>query len=98
MTEPAGAGPPKRVFVDGDLDRLSVVEVGDRIMEAAAAGDDVILFVTAEGFIDSAGIAMLGSTVRLLRERGQELRLAVPQGSIGRRAVELSEIEIPLEG
>jgi anti-anti-sigma factor len=68
--------------LEGDLDVSNAAEVKTAIVSRVsneAAG--LVLDLSGTGFIDSAGIQALFDLRTQLKNRGQEMRLVVPQGS-----------------
>jgi anti-sigma B factor antagonist len=55
-----------------------VDQVRPALMEAAAAGRDVVLDMRAAGVVDSAGLGLLVRAHRAARQHGAALRLVAP--------------------
>jgi anti-anti-sigma factor len=88
---PAGAEPPhssghassphiERVRFEGDLDLATAAALREQLITARGDGaSEVIVDLTAVGFIDSVGLGLLISAHRRLAEDGLGLRILVPE-------------------
>lgn len=80
-----GEGASAVVYLCGELDKLTVPMLRERLSELVAAGYDTIV-VDAEGltFCDSSGLWVLIESQRTVRERGGSLRLTRVHGVLRR--------------
>lgn len=86
-------GSTQLVHVAGEVDLSNARDVIDAVGHAVP--DDVTLIVldlTDTTYVDSAAIATLFRLSERLRDRRQDLRLVVPQGSPIRAVVELTRL------
>src|SRR5881397_1605540 len=67
---------PSVIRLCGDLDFRSAPEVKDRLVEAAAShGDELIVDMSAVGFVDSTGLSALFEAAKMARCRQSQIRL-----------------------
>jgi anti-anti-sigma factor len=79
--------------VAGEVDMSNVMEVGSALKKSVtndALG--LVVDLTELRYIDSAGIHLVYELRELLRNRGQEIRLVVPQGSTVADALDLANV------
>ena len=81
------------VSVHGDLDLHSADELGDRLVDAAAAGASmVVVDLTGVEFVDSQGLGALLRGTRRLGAGAERFRLVVPGPQI-RRVFEITALD-----
>jgi anti-anti-sigma factor len=86
--------------LSGEVDLSNAADLGRAITEAVPnSARGLVLDLSALSYVDSSGIRLLLSLAGSLRWRGQELILAVPEGSSCRRVFTLAGIgdSVPLE-
>ena len=79
--------------VRGEIDMSNAGEIGSAV--AARISNEVlglILDLTEVEYLDSAGLHTIFDLRARLRDRGQQLRLVVPQGATIAQAVEIMDI------
>jgi anti-anti-sigma factor len=84
----------------GEVDLSNAADLERTITEAVPnSARGLVLDLSALSYVDSSGIRLLLSLAGSLRWRGQELILAVPEGSSCRRVFTLAGIgdSVPLE-
>jgi anti-anti-sigma factor len=76
----------------GEVD-ISNVEQVEKALESLQSGHDRICVVDLTGgeYFDSAGIRLLFSLAMRMRTRRQELHVIVPEGSVIRRVLEITD-------
>ncbi|MDX6647956.1 MAG: hypothetical protein QOK40_3683 [Miltoncostaeaceae bacterium] len=80
--------------VTGEIDRSNAARVAGHLREAIPAEDGgVVVDLSGVAYLDSAGALALVELGELLRDRGQRLLLAVPQGAPVRRLLEISGVD-----
>jgi len=94
------AGTTQLVRITGELDLSNARELTDALGHAVP--DDVTLVVvdlSGTTYLDSGGIAAFFRLAQRLRDRRQELRIVVPDGSPIRAVVELTRLSqvIPVD-
>jgi anti-sigma B factor antagonist len=80
--------------LDGEVDISNAKEVEAEI--AAAVSNDawaLVVDLSRVVYLDSAGIRLLVGLARRLRTRGQELRIAIPEGAPIKEVLVLSNLE-----
>jgi anti-anti-sigma factor len=86
--------------LSGEVDLSNATDLERTISEAVPnSARGLVLDLSALSYVDSSGIRLLLSLAGSLRWRGQELILAVPEGSSCRRVFTLAGIgdSVPLE-
>jgi anti-anti-sigma factor len=85
-------GPPETptARVSGELDSASAGDVGARLRAAAAGRAELILDLSAAGYIDSVGTRLVWEVAERMDRDGGRLVLVAPRGSPARRLLELS--------
>ena len=86
--------------ISGEVDLSNAADLERTIADAVPnSARGLVLDLTALSYVDSSGIRLLLSLAGSLRWRGQELILAVPEGSSCRRVFTLAGIgaSVPLE-
>ncbi len=72
--------PVARLF--GEIDIANVPGLGDRLLIGVPSeAPGLVIDLTETEYLDSSGIKLLFQTAATLRARGQELRIAVAEGS-----------------
>jgi anti-sigma B factor antagonist len=80
--------------VDGEIDASNAAWVAERLRAPLTNRcDGLAVDLTATGYLDSAGIAMLFGLATALRQHQQQLRLVVADGSAIARMVRLTGLE-----
>jgi anti-anti-sigma factor len=80
--------------LDGEVDISNAKEVEAEI--AAAVSNDawaLVVDLSRVRYLDSAGVRLLVGLARRLRTRGQELRIAIPEGAPIKEVLVLSNLE-----
>jgi anti-anti-sigma factor len=79
--------------VTGEIDLTNVAELGERIARAVPNGAlGLVVDLERTSFLDSAGLRLLFQLARRLDRRGQQLRIAVPDDAVIRKALEVAEV------
>ena len=81
------------VAVTGEIDLSNAAALEAEIMRHASDAGAVALDLSALGFMDSAGVALLQRLARGVRERGGALRLVAPAASTVGRLLTLTGLE-----
>jgi anti-anti-sigma factor len=79
--------------VAGEIDLTNVAEIGERIARAVpnnALG--LVIDLERTSFLDSAGLRLLFQLAQRLEQRGQQLRIAVPDDAVIRKALSVAEV------
>src|SRR4051812_17309593 len=80
--------------VDGEVDLSNAASVTERLLAATPnTATALILDLSATGYLDSSGVRLIFELAQRLRNRRQQLRLVVPDGSNIRRVLMLTEVE-----
>jgi anti-anti-sigma factor len=80
--------------LEGELDVTNTETIESELLETLTAqGASMILDLAPTTYIDSAGIRMLFDLAARLRARGRELRLAMPEGAVTKRALVLTQVD-----
>ena len=79
--------------VSGEIDLTNVAELGERIARAVPNGvPGLVVDLERTSFLDSAGLRLLFQLARRLERRGQQLRIAVPDDAVIRKALDVAEV------
>ena len=79
--------------VTGEIDLTNVAELGERIARAVPNGvPGLVVDLERTSFLDSAGLRLLFQLARRLERRGQQLRIAVPDDAVIRKALDVAEV------
>jgi anti-anti-sigma factor len=68
-----------------------------RIEHAVVGNTDVVLDLSAIGYIDSQGLRLLSQLSKRLSREGTKLRLIAPPGSVARGVLELTRMSEDIE-
>jgi anti-anti-sigma factor len=80
--------------VSGEVDLSNAASVTDRLIDATPNTATVLaLDLSGTRYLDSSGVRMLFELAQRLRNRGQDLRLVVPDESHVRRVLELTGVD-----
>ena len=80
--------------VSGEVDLSNAASVTDRLIDATPNTATVlVLELSGTRYLDSSGVRMLFELAQRLRNRGQDLRLVVPDDSHVKRVLVLTEVE-----
>jgi len=80
--------------VSGEVDLSNAASVTDRLIAATPnTATQLVLDLSRTRYLDSSGVRMLFELAQRLRNRGQELRLVVPDESNVRRVLLMTEVE-----
>jgi anti-anti-sigma factor len=79
--------------VTGEIDLTNVAELGERIARGVPNGAlGLVVDLERTSFLDSAGLRLLFQLARRLERRGQQLRIAVPDNAVIRKALDVAEV------
>ena len=79
--------------VQGEIDMSNAAEIGGAIASRISnAMLGLVLDLTKVDYLDSAALHAIFELRAQLRERGQQLRLVVPQGATIEQAVEIMDV------
>jgi anti-anti-sigma factor len=79
--------------IGGEIDLTNVGELGERIARSVPNGAlGLVIDLERTTFVDTAGLRLLFHLSRRLSRRGQQLRIALPEGAVIRRALTVAEV------
>jgi anti-sigma B factor antagonist len=76
------AGPSAVVAPAGELDLAGHAPFRDSLLEACAAGNDVVLDLSHVTFMDSSAVGLIVGAAKRCRENGTGLRIVKPSASV----------------
>jgi anti-anti-sigma factor len=80
--------------VSGEVDLSNAASVTERLIEATPnTATALVLDLSGTRYLDSSGVRMLFELAQRLRNRGQGLKLVVPDESHVKRVLVLTEVE-----
>src|ERR687887_10742 len=85
--------------IKGELDLSNVPAVRDQLLHAVPnTARALVLDLSETAYLDSSGIRLIFELSNRLRNRGQDLRVVVPDDSIVRRILMITEVHqvVPL--
>lgn len=78
----------------GEVDLSNAASIGRELAgEVPNSAQAVVLDVSGLEHLDSAGVRMVFELARRLSARGQSLRVAMPEGTLVRRVLELTRLD-----
>jgi anti-anti-sigma factor len=81
----------------GDIDLSNAQTLQQRIEHAVVGNTDVVLDLSAIGYIDSQGLRLLSQLSKRLSREGSKLQLIAPPGSFARRVLGLTRMSEDIE-
>ena len=81
----------------GDIDLSNAQTLQQRIEDAVRGNTDVVLDLSAIGYIDSQGLRLLSQLSKRLSREGTKLQLIAPPGSVARGVLELTRMSEDIE-
>jgi anti-anti-sigma factor len=79
--------------VEGEIDLSNAATVEERILEAVPnTASALVVDLTHTEYLDSSGVHLIFELAERLRSRGQRLELVVPDNSLIRRVLVLTEV------
>jgi anti-anti-sigma factor len=85
----------------GEVDISNARSVRERLLDAIPnTATSLVLDLSEAGYLDSSGVRVIFELAGRLRSRGQKLELVVPDGSVIKRVLMLTEVQrvVPMSG
>lgn len=80
--------------VTGEVDLSNAKSVTERLVAAVPnTATALVLDMAGTSYLDSSGVRIIFELAQRLRNRGQDVRLVVPEGANIRRVLMLTEVE-----